>query len=142
MKMLPVTLLVGAVVLTLLGIGSRTLTLIPDGVMLLAFILTALVFFLWYARRLKFVRLNDQELYISDFFKRGAIPISEVQSVNYSGVIGLVVVRLKSPSVFGSTIAFMPTFGAGILAASGSRSIVEELRDLAKKASSNSENTL
>ena len=129
MKLLPVPLMVGALVLTLMGIGSRTLTLFPDGVIVLAFILSALVFFLWYARRLKFVRLNDQELYISDLFKRGVIPISEVQYVGYSGVIGLVVVRLKSPSVFGSTIAFMPTFGTGILAALGSRSIVEELRD-------------
>jgi tellurite resistance protein TehA-like permease len=142
MKLLPMPLMVAAVVLTLIGIGSRTLTLFPDGVILLALILSALVFFLWYARHLKFVSLNDQELYISDLFKRGTIPISEVQNVYYSGVVGLVVVRLKSPTVFGSTITFMPTFGAGLLAALGSRSIVEELRDLAKKASSNSENVL
>lgn len=141
MKLLPVPLIAAVVVLILVSILYRTLTLVPDGVTLLAFTLVALVFFWWYARRLKFVSLDDDSLHVSDLLKGSAIPISEVENVYYSGV-GLVVVRLKSASAFGSKIAFMPTLGAGIHMMLGSSSIVEELRGLAKKASSHAEGAI
>jgi hypothetical protein len=123
------------VVLILMSIVYGTLTLFPEGVMVLAFPLAALGFFTWYSSRLKFVSLDEDNLYVSGLFKVAPIPVSEVEKVHYSGGFGLVMVRLKSPSPFGNTIAFMPTLGAGILAMMGSRSVVEELRDLAKKAS-------
>jgi hypothetical protein len=135
MKLLPVPLIAGVVVLILMSIVYDTVTLFPDGVMVLAFSLAALGFFSWYSSRLKFVSLDDDNLYVSGLFKVVAIPVSEVETVHYSGGVGLVMVRLKSPSPFGNTIAFMPTLGAGILAMLGSRSVVEELRDLAKKES-------
>jgi hypothetical protein len=142
MKLLPVPTIAAVVVLILVSILYRTLTLVPDGVTLLAFTLAALVFFWWYARRLKFVSLDDDNLHVSDLLKGSAIPISEVENVYYSPGVGLVVVRLKSVSAFGSTIAFMPTLGAGILMMLGSSSIVEELRGLAKKASSHAEGAI
>jgi hypothetical protein len=135
MKLLPVPLIAGVVVLILVSIAYDTLRLLPDGLMALAFPLAALGFFSWYSVRLKFVGLDDESLYVSGLLKGTVIPISEVEEVHYSGGVGLVFVSLKSPSVFGNTIAFMPTLGAGILAMLGSRSVVEELRDLAKKAS-------
>jgi hypothetical protein len=62
------------------------------------------------------------------------VPTKKCQG-NQSHRHSLVLVRLKSQSEFGCTIAFMPTLGAGILTTLGSESVVEELRDLAKKAS-------
>ena len=135
MKLLPVPLIAGVVVLILMSILHRTLQLFPAGVTVSAITLAALGFFSWYSSGLKFVGLDDGNLYVSGLLKGGAIPISEVKEVRYSGALGLVFVRLKSVSAFGSTIAFMPKLGAGILAMSGSRSVVEELRDLAKKSS-------
>lgn len=138
-KLLPVPLIAGGVVLILMSILHHTLPLFPDGVTVLVFTLAALAFFSWYSSRLKFVSLDDDKLYVSGWLKGGAIPVSEVEKLHYSGGVGLVFVRLKSPSAFGYTIAFKPTFGAGILAALGSRSVVEELRELAEKASTHSE---
>jgi hypothetical protein len=133
MKLLPVPLIAGVVVLILVSIAYDTLTLLPDGLMALLFPLAALGFFSWYSGRLKFVGLDDDNLYVSGLLKGAVIPISEVQEVHYSGGVGLVFVRLRSPSAFGNTIAFMPTLGAAILAMLGLRSVVDELRDLAKK---------
>ena len=128
-------LIAGVVVLILVSIAYGTLAVFPDGLMALAFPLAALGFFSWYSGRLKFVELDDENLYVSGFLKGAVIPLSEVEDVHYSGGVGLVFVRLESPSALGSTIAFMPKLGAGFLALLGSRSVVEELRDLAKKAS-------
>ncbi|HKR60506.1 MAG TPA: hypothetical protein VJS64_12295 [Pyrinomonadaceae bacterium] len=123
--------------LMLISILGQTLKLFPDGVMLLAFGLVVLIYFSWYSIRIKFVRLDNHTLYVFGWFKVIAIPLSEVAHAYYSGV-GLVFVRLRTPSDFGSTIAFMPTFGASILSILGSPSIAEELRDLAKQASADS----
>jgi hypothetical protein len=135
MKLLPVPLCAGVVILILMSILHGTLQLFPDGVTMLAITLAALGFFSWYSSRLKFVGLDDGNLYVSGLLKSAAISISEVDEAHYSRSLGLVFVRLKAPSAFGSSIAFMPKLGAGMLAMSGSRSVVEELRDLAKKAS-------
>lgn len=125
-------------VLIMMGILARTLPLFPDGLFLLGFTFAALVFFSWRSSRLKFVRVDSDTLYVADWLRRSAIPLSEVEHVYYSGGVGLVFVRLKSPSDFGCKIAFMPTFGASILSMWGSPSVVEELRDLAKKTSTDS----
>jgi hypothetical protein len=139
MKLLTVPVIAVVVVLILTSMLRHSLTLFPDGVTGLAFTLAALGFFLWYSSRLKFVSLDHDHLYVSGLLKRCAIPISDMDGVHYSGSVGLVFIRLKSPSEFGYTIAFMPTLGAGILAKLGSRSVVEELRDLATKATTRSE---
>ncbi len=127
--------------LIVMGMIARTLAY-PDGGILLALTLAALIFFSWLSIRLKFVRVDHNTLYVLGWFKRSAIPLTEIEQVHYSGGVGLVFVRLKSASDFGRTIAFMPTFGARTLSMLGSRSIAEELRDLAKSASTDSENAI
>jgi len=134
MKLLPLPL-AGAVVLIIVGLLTRALPLFPDGLFVLGFTLAALVFFSWRSSLLKFVRVDSDTLYVFDWFKRIAIPLSEIEHVYYSGGVGLVFVRLKSPSDFGSKIAFMPTFGASMFSMLGSASVAEELRELVKKAS-------
>ncbi len=140
-KLLPLPL-AGAVILVIAGLLTHALALFPDGLFVLGFTLAALVFFSWRSSLLKFVRVDDDTLYVFDWFKRIAIPLSEVDDVNYSGGIGLVFVRFKSPSDFGSKIAFMPTFGASIFSMLGSGSVAEELRELVKKASINSKGAI
>ena len=109
MKLVPVPAIAGAVVLILIGIIGGGIPLFPDGTLVLLFVLTALAFFFWHSRRLKFVRINNETLYVAGWFKRTEIPLSEVDCVFYSAVVGVVNVRLKSPSCFGTTISFSPT---------------------------------
>src|SRR4029079_13086835 len=135
MKLLPLPPMAGVGVLILMSIVNKTLRLFPEGMMVLCFSLAALVFFSWYSSRLKFVSLEGDNLYVSGLLKAAAIPVSEVARVHYSKGLGLVFVRLKSPSAFGNSISFMPTLGAGVLAMFDSPSVVEELRDLALQAS-------
>ena len=142
MKLLPVPLISGVILLILLSIVHDTLKLLPDGLIVLGFTLAALGFFLWYSSRLKFVSHDGQNLYVSGLLKGIEVPISEVQEVRHSGPIGLVLVRLKSPSIFGNTIAFMPTLGASLLAMFHSRSVAEELRELVIKAASTREGAI
>jgi uncharacterized membrane protein YbaN (DUF454 family) len=122
-----------------LGIAGRTLPLFPDGVIVLTFTLAALAFFAWHSYRLKFVAVDDGHLYVSGWFKHIAIPLSNIQSVDYFlGVrffAKLIVVRLKSPSTLGATIYFMPTVGATIRASLNSPSVVDDLRRLVEHAS-------
>jgi hypothetical protein len=142
MKIVPVPFIAGATVLILVAILSDTRPLFPDGVTMLGITLAGLAFFSWYSSRLKFVNVDNDNLYVSGWLKGSAIPLSEVNDVYYSAGVGLVFVRLKSPSTFGHTIAFMPTLGSLILSTLGSHSVVEELRGLAKKASTSSQDAI
>jgi hypothetical protein len=134
MQFLPVPLLSAVIVLALFSIRGQTLPLFPDGVTVLGMALAAVAFFGWYSSRLWFVGVDKDTLYVSGWLKRSTMPLSEIEDVYYSGV-GLVHIRLKTRSAAGRTIAFIPTMGAGLLLTLGSRSIVEELRELANKAS-------
>ena len=135
MKLIPVPLISAAVVFAALGIAGRTLPLFPDGALVLTFTLAALAFFTWHSYRLKFVTMDNDKLYVSGWFKHSAIPLSSVENIYYSAGVGLVFVRLKAPSVFGSTITFMPTLDSAIRSALKSPSIVDELKGLVKNAS-------
>jgi len=138
MKLVPVPVIVGAVVLVLIGIIGGGIPLFPDGSLVLLVLLPVLGFFFWHSWRLKFVGVDNENLYVSSCFKRTEIPLSEVDYISSSDVVGLVNVRLKSPSCFGSMISFRPTMGNTILSALGSPSVVDELRDLVTKASAHS----
>jgi hypothetical protein len=131
MKLLPVPFIMGVLVLIVISILGHKLPVFPDGLIALSFTLAVLGFFSWHSSRLKFVGLDDDNLYVSGWFTGSVIPLSEVEDVYYFGGVGLVFVRLKSESYFGYTIAFMPTWGLYI----NSHPIVEELRGLAKEAS-------
>jgi hypothetical protein len=142
MKVIIVPIVGPVVVLILVSILNGSLPLFPDGAIVTVLSLAVLGFFAWHFGRMKSVDVDDDNLYVATWFKGVAIPLSQVEYVYYSPIVGLVFVHLKSPSQFGSTIAFMPTLGAGLLSMLGSRSIAEELRDLAKKASTHPRNTI
>src|SRR5713101_1197925 len=94
MKILPVPMIAGAIVIILIGIIGGGIPLFPDGALALLFTLTTLVFFFWHSRRLKFVRVDHETLYVAGWFKCTEIPLSEVEYVFYSALVGLVNVRL------------------------------------------------
>jgi hypothetical protein len=139
MKILPVPLVAMATVFALLGIADHTLPAFPDGILVLTMTLGFLGCFLWGAYRLKFVAVDDNYLYVSGWLKHIAIPLSNIESIDYflgiKFMARLIVVRLKSASEFGQTIYFMPTVGAAIRATLNAPSVVEELRQLVDKAS-------
>jgi hypothetical protein len=131
MKILPVPLITGVLVLIVISLLRHTLPVFPDGLIVLTIVLAALAFFSWHSSRLKFVHMDDDNLYVSGWLTVSTIPLSEVEYVYYHGGGGMVVVRLKSESYFGQTIAFMPTWGLY----NKSHPIVDELRELATKTS-------
>ena len=68
------------------------------------------IFLLWFARRLKFVSLDEEYLYVRDFSKEIQVPLSQVASVNESFFSNpkQITLLLSSASEFGSKIVFLP----------------------------------
>jgi hypothetical protein len=64
----------------------------------------------WYVFLQKNISVDEEFLYIKNYFKEVAIPLSEIKHVTYSRVWRerQVTIHLKSPSVFGSKISFTP----------------------------------
>jgi hypothetical protein len=114
-----------------------TLRLIPDGLVVLAWAIAALAFFCWYSLRLRFVRVDEENLYVAKWFKEICIPLTEVDTVaDMLGTGSLVVIRLKTSSAFGHKIVFIPTLGIfSIVLMLRPHPVVEELRNLITKAS-------
>jgi len=142
MKIIPILFLAGLLILLSVGFYFDRTDFFPNGAFFLLMLLAALVFFAWHSTRMKFVSVDSDNLYASGYFKSMVVPLADIQYVHYSPGIGLVIVQLKSPSAFGSTIAFMPTWANGFLALFGQRSIVEELREMAKDAATRSVNAI
>ena len=113
-----------------------------NGLFFLLMLLAAIAFFAWHSTRMKFANVDSDNLYVSGLFKSTTIPLTDIQYVHYSPGVGLVIVRLKSPSAFGSTIAFVPTWGNAMLALFGQRSIVEEWREMVNMAAARSGNAI
>jgi len=89
-------------------------------------------FILWGSARLKEVSVDDDYLYVSNYLKEIAIPLSDIFDVKENRWINYhpVTIYLKSPSEFGDKIVFMPTvrfFGGW-----SSHPVVAELKDLAR----------
>jgi len=135
MKLVPVPIISAMFILLVVSTVVDSATLFPNGPIMLIILVAALAFFAWQSYRIKFVAMDNNQLYVSSMFKHTVVPFSNVDNIYYSAGLGLVFVRLKSPSVFGSTITFMPTLGAVIRSALKSPLIVDELRGLAKQAS-------
>ena len=68
-------------------------------------------YLIWFARRLKFVSIDEDFLYVSQFRKQIQIPLSQVQRVkeNFWARPKLVTLILNHPSEFGTKIVFVPT---------------------------------
>lgn len=139
MKILPVLITGGSFVPISVSAVIDPTQMFPNGVIILSMLLLALVFFIWYSYRLKFVSVDNDHLYVSGWSKHVAIPLSDIDSVDYFlGVkfqSKLIVVRLKTSCAFGATIYFIPTVGATIRASLNSPSVVEDLRSLMEHAS-------
>lgn len=64
---------------------------------------------LWNAFRIKRVRADSRNLYVSNYFKETTIPLSEIADVTEIVWIEprIVTIHLKSPSEFGQKVAFL-----------------------------------
>jgi hypothetical protein len=89
----------------------------------------------WYSSREKFVWANEQILRVAGLFRRCEIPLSNVDRVDESTFLCMVIVRLKTPSAFGRTILFTPTRPFLHLFLFGPHPVTEELRELVRHAS-------
>lgn len=87
-------------------------------------------FILWSCGRLKRVRIDREFLYVSNYRREVAVPLSMIEDVTENRWINIhpVTVRFRVPTEFGQTITFMPTarfFGWS------SHPVVKELREAA-----------
>ncbi len=123
------------VVLSIIG-GS--LPLVPVGAIALALSSGALAFFGWPYARLCYVGMDENNLYVSRGSKESVIPLTAVDDIYFAGVLGLVVVRLKSRADFGDKITFMPPLMSRRYRLR-SHPVVDELKAFVKKASANSD---
>jgi len=135
MKILPAPFLALLIILLSIEFYLDPADFLSNGIFFLLMLAVAMVLFAWHSMRMKSVSIEGQNLIVSGYLKSTVVPLSDIQYVHYSPAIGLVIIRLKSPSAFGETIAFMPTWGNAMLATFGQHSIVEELREMARAAS-------
>jgi hypothetical protein len=89
--------------------------------------------FLWFnSARLKYVSVDDEFLYVSNYLREIAIPLSDIYDVTENRWINHnpITIQLKSPSEFGDKIVFMPKVRA--FAFFTSHPVVAELKQLAR----------
>ena len=129
--MIPVPFFALLTILLSAGFYFDPTDFLPDGAIGLLTLVVAMMFFAWHGGRMKYVSVDSDNLYVSGYRKSAVVPLSVIQYVHYSPALGVVILQLRSPSAFGSTIAFMPTWATAWLALLGQRSIVEELREMA-----------
>ena len=89
----------------------------------------------WSCVRLKDVSVDENFLYVSNYFKEVSIPLSEIYDVTENVWVNMhpVTIHLKSPSEFGDKIVFMPT--VRMFALFSSHPVVNELKELARSKS-------
>lgn len=95
-----------------------------------------MIFFSWVNSRLKFVSIDENNLYVSRLFREKTIPFREVGEVRLT-TIGFVwvAVRFKSKTIFGQKIFFMPTIEKSfVLSMQRYHPVVEELKNSAQQA--------
>jgi len=81
--------------------------------------------------KLKFVEIDDNCLYISNYVKKIKVHLSEVDEIRESLFINLhpILIRFKNDTIFGNKILFTPK---GLYIFRG-HPIVQELRDMVQK---------
>jgi hypothetical protein len=89
-------------------------------------------FIYWSCVRLKEVSVDDNFLYVSNYLKEIAIPLSEIDDVTENVWVNIhpVTIHLRSPSEFGDKIVFMPT--VRFFAFFSSHPVINELKALAR----------
>ena len=116
---------IGMFVLTDEGLES------PSAWILLLVWIAGSAFFLWDSFRLKAVSVDENLLYVSNYLKEIAIPLSHIYDVTENVWLNThpVTIHLKSPSEFGGRIVFMPKTRFLFFS---SHPVVKELKQLAK----------
>ena len=106
----------------------------PKWIFLFAWVAGA-VFVWWNCVRLKRVSVDDNFLYVSNYLKEIAIPLSDIHDVTENRWFNIhpVTIRLKASSEFGDKIVFMPT--TRFFAFFSSHPVVSELKELARAKS-------
>jgi hypothetical protein len=87
----------------------------------------ASAYLIWFARRLKFVSIDEEFVYVSQFRKQIQIQLTHFQRVkeNFWARPKLITLTLNHPSDFGTEIMFVPT--PLVFAAFRSHPIVQEI---------------
>lgn len=89
------------------------------------------VWVLWLAIRLKIVKMDDKNLYVSNLLSEIHVPISDIAKIKESNwsKTNHVVLTLKSPPEFGKRIVFIPR--KVYETPEGKQSVMETIRDKA-----------
>jgi hypothetical protein len=89
--------------------------------------LATLIFLM--TKKTKKLSLNDNFLYVSNYLKEIAVPLSNIDKILWFSDMRPTMIYLKTPSEFGKKINFFPNIKA---TSWKSNPIVEELKELAK----------
>ena len=102
----------------------------PVKLIIMIIVLVSVIFYFAYGR-IKRVQLEGSTLRVSNYFDEIEIDLSEIKSVHGSILLSpeLVWFKLHEPSMFGSTIIFMPK--ARFFAGYSKHPMVAELKELA-----------
>lgn len=87
----------------------------------------------WWATRLKWVSVDEVNLYAAGWIKKITVPLSQVETV-YSMFAQIIVVRLRSTSAFGRGILFLAEWDPSSMLTS-SHPVAQNLRERVKRAS-------
>jgi hypothetical protein len=106
---------------------------LPGWILLFIGWITASGYLIWFARRLKFVSIDEDFVYVSVFHKQIQIPLAHIEGVKESfwARPKLITLTLNHPSEFGRQIVFVPTHQ--VFAAFRSHPLVEEIEKAIKR---------
>jgi len=96
--------------------GCSTLELLlnqnKEGFAFLAVWIVGTLFLYWECARLKYVEVDANNIYISNFFKTIKVPLQEIERISENSFINIhpIWISFKSPTDFGRKIMFMPKF--------------------------------
>jgi len=65
-------------------------------------------FLIWFARRLKYVSIDDDFLYVSQGRKQIQIPLTEIKHVKENFLTKSITLTVDQPTEFGTEIVFVP----------------------------------
>ena len=114
--------------------AGRISPVFPTGIIAIVIASAFMMFFIWYYSRFSFVSVDENNLYVSRWFKEVSVPLAEVEDVSLASAFGLVIIRLKPGSNAVSKIVFMPRVEkSAVFSRYQSHPIVDELKTLARK---------
>ena len=139
MKSFPPISLTAATLLVSVAVFTQPFQLFGDGPIALVFLVAATAWAYWWASRLKWASVDNENLYVSGWRKEMAIPLEEIDRV-WDMLGGYpVFVHLKSPSAFGRRILFIAPQDPLLMFSS--HPVAAELRELVKNAMNSKSNS-